>query len=154
MSQENVEVVRRAVEISAEAGRQGDPGAGFDKCVREGIVASDLDWRAGVRGGVGVAGIDDFAGRDGFIEFMRRWTEDFDDFRGRAQDRVDELGGTEAATEMINANTDWDRLSRDGKRDLVKVMVRRALVAPDRGDDRVTVEMHGDPIEGGDDASD
>jgi ketosteroid isomerase-like protein len=80
MSQENVETVRRAVEIFAEAVRQGDPGAGFDKCVREGIVASDLDWRAGVRGGVGVAGIDDFAGRDGFIEFMRRWTEDFDDF--------------------------------------------------------------------------
>jgi hypothetical protein len=80
MSQENVEVVRRAVEISAEAVRQGDPGAGFDKCVREGIVASDLDWRAGVRGGVGVAGIDDFAGRDGIIEFMRRWTEDFDVF--------------------------------------------------------------------------
>jgi hypothetical protein len=55
---------------------------------------------------------------------------------------------------MINANTDWDRLSRDGKRDLIKVMVRRALVAPGRGDDRVTVEMHADPIEGGDDASD
>ena len=89
MLQENVEVVRRAVEIFASAVRQGDPGAGFDMCVREGIVAPDLDWRAGVRGGVGVAGIDDFAGRDGFIEFMRRWTEDFDDFAVEAEEIID-----------------------------------------------------------------
>jgi ketosteroid isomerase-like protein len=89
MSQENVEVVRRAFEIFAEAVRQADPGAGFDKCVREGLVASDLEWRAGVRGGVGVAGIDDFAGRDGFIEFMRRWTEDFDDFAIEAEEIID-----------------------------------------------------------------
>jgi ketosteroid isomerase-like protein len=89
MAQENVEVVRRAVEIFASAVRQGDPGAGFDKCVREGIVDPDLDWRAGVRGGVGVAGIDDFAGRNGFIEFMRRWTEDFDDFAVEAEEIID-----------------------------------------------------------------
>jgi hypothetical protein len=89
MSQQNVEIVRRAVAIFAEALRQGDPGAGFDKCVREGVVSSDLDWRAGVRGGVGVAGIDDFSGRDGFIEFMRRWTEDFDDFAVEAEEIID-----------------------------------------------------------------
>ena len=89
MSQENVEIVRRAVVIFAEAVRQGDPVAGFDKCVREGIVASDLDWRAGLRGGVGVAGIDDFAGRDALLEFMRRWTEDFDDFAVEAEEFID-----------------------------------------------------------------
>jgi ketosteroid isomerase-like protein len=29
---------------------------------------------------MGVAGIDDFAGRDGYMEFTRRWTEDFEEF--------------------------------------------------------------------------
>jgi ketosteroid isomerase-like protein len=77
MSQENVEIVRRAFEIARE--QRGDPGAGFDQTVREGILASNLDWRGGVRGGRGVAGLEDAVGRDGYVEFIRRWTEDFDD---------------------------------------------------------------------------
>jgi ketosteroid isomerase-like protein len=89
MSQENVEVVRRAAEILVEAVRRGDPGAAFDDCVREGIITSDLAWRAGFRGGVGVAGIADFVGRDGFVEFMRTWTEDFDDFAVEIEEIID-----------------------------------------------------------------
>jgi ketosteroid isomerase-like protein len=90
MSQENVEIVRRAWEMLAKAVRRGDPpGAAFDECVREGIIASNLDWRAGVRGGAGAVGIGDFAGRDGFVEFMRRWTEDFDDFAIELEEIID-----------------------------------------------------------------
>jgi hypothetical protein len=80
MSRENLEIVRRAFDITLEAVRRGDLGAAFDGCIREGLIASDLAWRAGFRGGVGVAGIRDFVGREGFVEFMRIWTEDFDDF--------------------------------------------------------------------------
>jgi ketosteroid isomerase-like protein len=89
MSQEDVEVVRRAFAITAEAVRRRDPGAAFDECVREGLVASDLAWRAGFRGGVGVAGISDFVGRDGFVDFIRTWTEDFDDFAFDAEEFID-----------------------------------------------------------------
>jgi len=86
---ENVEVVRRAFEIVQEGVRRGDPGAAFDKSVREGIVASNLEWRAGARGGVGVAGAEDAVGRDGFVRFMRIWTEDFDELAVQLEEIID-----------------------------------------------------------------
>jgi ketosteroid isomerase-like protein len=88
MSQENVEVVRRASEVLLSLGH-GDPGAGFDESVRQGIVASNLEWRAGPRGGVGVAGLEDGVGRAGYVDFMRRWTEDFDDFGVETEEIID-----------------------------------------------------------------
>lgn len=81
MSKANVEIVRRALDITTDAVRQNDPGAAFDLCLREGLIDSELAWRAGPRGGVGVTGIGDFVGRDGFVEFIRTWTEDFEDFK-------------------------------------------------------------------------
>jgi hypothetical protein len=76
----NIEVVRRALDVTVKAVRRGDPGAAFDECLRERLIAPDLAWRAGFRGGVGVAGLRDVVGREGFVEFMRTWTEDFEDF--------------------------------------------------------------------------
>ncbi len=78
MSQENVEVVGRV----HEEWPRGVFSAGdvFDKWVREGLIVPDLEWRAGTRAGKGVPGIVDFAGRDGFVEFTRRWTEDFENY--------------------------------------------------------------------------
>jgi ketosteroid isomerase-like protein len=89
MSQENVEVVRRALDITLDAVRTGEPGTAFDECIRDGLIASDLAWRAGFRGGVGVPGIRDFVGREGFVEFMHMWTEDFDDFAIEAEEIID-----------------------------------------------------------------
>jgi hypothetical protein len=40
--------------------------------------------------------------------------------------------------------TDWDSLSFDGRRDLIRATVARAIVAPGRGPDRVTVERVGE----------
>jgi ketosteroid isomerase-like protein len=80
MPQENVEIVRRVFLMVQESLRRGDPGSSFDEWVREGLIAPGLEWRAGTRAGMGVAGIDDFAGRDGYMEFTRRWTEDFEEF--------------------------------------------------------------------------
>jgi ketosteroid isomerase-like protein len=88
MSQENVEVVRRASEVILGVGR-GDPGALFDESVRQGIVASNLEWSAGPRGGVGVAGLEDGVGRAGYVDFMRRWTEDFDDYGVEPEEIID-----------------------------------------------------------------
>jgi ketosteroid isomerase-like protein len=86
---ENVEVVRRAFEIVQEGIRRSDPGAAFDKSVRKGIVASNLEWRARERGGVGLAGMEDSVGRDGYVEFMRRWTEDFDELAVQLEEIID-----------------------------------------------------------------
>jgi ketosteroid isomerase-like protein len=36
-----------------------------------------------------VAGIGDVVGRDGWVEFMREWTEDFDDLTIEAEEIVD-----------------------------------------------------------------
>ena len=80
MSEENVEVVRRVIEITEEGLRTGDFGAAFDQALAEGVITSNVEWRAGRRGGVGVAGLGDVAGREGHVEIMRTLTEDFEDF--------------------------------------------------------------------------
>jgi ketosteroid isomerase-like protein len=89
MSQENVEIVRRAFELVQEGLRRGDLGAAFDQSVLEGIVASNFEWRAGMRGGVGVAGMGDVAGREGYLELLTTWTEDFNDFEQETEAIID-----------------------------------------------------------------
>ncbi len=64
------------------------------------------------------------------------------DVRDRAQDRVEHLGGSRVAV-VVNAAEDWDRLSLDARRALIRATVERVLVAPGRGD-RVTVELVGE----------
>jgi ketosteroid isomerase-like protein len=90
MSQENVEIVRRVLGIA----QQGidDPAAAFERCVREGLVASNVEWRAGGRGGMAVAGLDDVAGRQGYLNFVRVWTEDFDDLSLEVEEIIDAGG--------------------------------------------------------------
>jgi ketosteroid isomerase-like protein len=81
MSEENVEIVRRVTEIAEKSiPPWGEPGAGFDQCVAQGLISSNLEWRGGTRGGVGAAGLDDVAGREGFVQFIRTWIDEFDDF--------------------------------------------------------------------------
>jgi len=89
MSPENGAIVRRAFELVQEGLRQGDVGAAFDQSVLEGIVASNFEWRAGMRGGMGVAGMGDVAGREGYIELLTTWTEDFDDFEQETEAIID-----------------------------------------------------------------
>jgi ketosteroid isomerase-like protein len=72
MSEENVEVVRRGLEELQSGVERGDPGAAFDL----GIVADDFEWiLAGPFEGRSV-----WRGRKGWVEFMRMWTEQFDDY--------------------------------------------------------------------------
>jgi ketosteroid isomerase-like protein len=89
MSQENMEVVRRTLEISAEGIRRRDFGAAFDQGVVEGLISPDLEWKGGRRAGVGVAGLGDAVGREGMVGFMDRWTEDFDDFAMETEEVID-----------------------------------------------------------------
>jgi ketosteroid isomerase-like protein len=72
MSEENVEIVRRGLEELQSGVERGDPGAAFDL----GIVADDFEWiLAGPFEGRSV-----WRGHEGWVEFMRAWTEQFDDY--------------------------------------------------------------------------
>ena len=70
MSQENVELARRTFEGFQAGMAHGDPGAPFDS----GEVSPDCEW-VPFRG---LPGPQSYRGREGFVEFMRTWTEDFE----------------------------------------------------------------------------
>jgi ketosteroid isomerase-like protein len=89
MSEENVETVRRFIEIADEGLRRGDPGAGFDQCVAQGLISSNLEVRGGRRAGNGVAGLDDVAGREGYVEFLRTFTEEFENYASECEQIID-----------------------------------------------------------------
>lgn len=72
MPQENVEIVRRAWEVFKAGLERGDPGAPFDA----GLNAPDLEWHTPE----GFPGPPVYRGREGFLEFLRTWTEDFADW--------------------------------------------------------------------------
>jgi ketosteroid isomerase-like protein len=86
MSQENVEVVGRILEILQRA---QDIGVACDQWVSEGLVALDAEWRGGPRGGRGIAGLENAVGREEYVEMMRRFTEGFEDLRVEVEQIVD-----------------------------------------------------------------
>jgi site-specific DNA recombinase len=65
------------------------------------------------------------------------------DVRDQAQEQVDHLGGSLRPTITINAAEDWDRLSLDARRALIRATVDRVLIAPGRYH-RVTVKLVGE----------
>ena len=73
MSQENVEMVRQAVEEFQAGLERGDPGAFFDSPA----VADDYEW---IFETAALEGRSVWRGREGFLEFMRTWTEEFQDW--------------------------------------------------------------------------
>jgi ketosteroid isomerase-like protein len=72
MSHENVEIVRRMFEEFQAGMERGDPGAFFDSET----VADDYEWITDPP----LDGRSVWRGREGFVEFMRTWTEDFEDW--------------------------------------------------------------------------
>ena len=81
MSRENVEMVRRGFEVFQAGWERGDPVAAFDA----GFFAEDMDWFTPP----GFPGPAVFRGRDGFLEFMRIWTEDFEDWSVELERLID-----------------------------------------------------------------
>ena len=81
MSQENVEIVRRLWQDFQAGLERGDPGAWFD---RE-AVADDLEWIVSTP----LDGRYVWRGREGFVEFLRTWTEQFDDWSIRVERWID-----------------------------------------------------------------
>jgi DNA invertase Pin-like site-specific DNA recombinase len=60
--------------------------------------------------------------------------------RDEAQSKVDQLGGTDAAL-SISADRDWDVLTVDEQRALIRATVQSAEVSPGRGADRIAVSL-------------
>jgi len=72
MSQENVEVARRLFELFHIGMERRDPGAWTESE----DLADDFEWIPPP----GVPGLGTYRGREEFLEFMRTWTEDFEDW--------------------------------------------------------------------------
>jgi ketosteroid isomerase-like protein len=83
MSEENIEIVRRLVEEFQAGMERGDPGGFFDA----GLFAADSEWVTPQFEGRRV-----WRGREGFVEFMRTWTEDFEDWSIRVERLIDAGG--------------------------------------------------------------
>jgi site-specific DNA recombinase len=77
-------------------------------------------------------GLDDVqAARERLIELRAR--------REDARVRVEELRAAVAPSVTVDPG-DWDSLTLDGKRALIRAVLDRVLVAPGRGPDRITIE--------------
>jgi ketosteroid isomerase-like protein len=72
MSQENVELVRRGIKEFKAGLARGDPAVIFDS----GIVAPGAEWIPDPKAPLGLRLV--YRGREGFVEFMRTWTENWD----------------------------------------------------------------------------
>lgn len=79
-------------------------------------------------------GFDESAARQRLVELREA--------RDSAQANLDQLGGTRPAL-TINGDEDWDQLTLDERRALIRAIVARAVVHPGRGPDRIAVELVG-----------
>jgi ketosteroid isomerase-like protein len=81
MSQENVEIVRRLFEEFQAGIEQGDPGAAFDSDA----VADDYEWITSNP----FEGRTVRRGREEFVEFLRTFTDEFEDWSVRVERLID-----------------------------------------------------------------
>ena len=120
MSQEDVEIVRRAVEVFARDGTRGS---------FQGLVAEDVELHPAFE----VTGGTSFVGGEGFARFMRHWTEDFDDWKLE----VDELRDAGEAAVVARM-----RQSARGRVSGTPVELRYAMVFRLRGRQIVGMEVY------------
>lgn len=79
-----------------------------------------------------------FSGLDD-VDAARERLASLRDARDNARDRLHELQENVLPVVTLTAD-DWEVLTLGERRDLIRAVVERAVVAPGRGDDRVTVE--------------
>jgi hypothetical protein len=60
--------------------------------------------------------------------------------RDDALERYEELQSIDAPAVVLDAAADWESLSVEGRRGIIKAVLECALVAPGRGGDRITFE--------------
>jgi ketosteroid isomerase-like protein len=130
MSQANVEIVRQVLDAFQEGLERGDLGAAFDTA----MVAADAEWIPGR----GFPGPRSFRGREGFIEFMRSWTEDFEGWSNQVERLID--AGNDRVVGVF-------RQSATGKESGVPVEVRLATIYELEGGRIVRMRIYLDPTE-------
>jgi len=81
MSEENLEIARRLFDDFQAGVARGDPGAWFESE----LVADDFEWILSEP----LDGRTVWRGRDGFMQFMNNWTEQFDDWSIRVERWID-----------------------------------------------------------------
>lgn len=81
MSQGNVEIVRRLAEAVQRGVEQDDPGVIFDT----GLLANDAEWVLGAP----FEGKSVWRGRQEYVEFMRAWTSEFEDYSIQFEPLID-----------------------------------------------------------------
>ena len=81
MSKQNVEIIRAIVQAFIEGVERGDFSAAWDT----GAVAAQLEWIPAAE----MAEQRSFRGRDDFVEFMRGWTEDFEEYSVHLERLID-----------------------------------------------------------------
>jgi site-specific DNA recombinase len=132
------------VSISAEIAEQA-----VVEAVKE--LLAGIEGRASVESGAGEAAeelarrqdaldaairtFDGLEGEDAAREKLRELRE----ARDQARERHDELLAASAPAITVSAG-DWNLLSDEGKRDLIKAVIGSAVVRPGRGSDRITIE--------------
>jgi site-specific DNA recombinase len=87
------------------------------------------------------AAIRTFDGLEG-EDAARKKLRELREARDQARERHDELLAASAPAITVSAG-DWDLLSDEGKRDLIKAVIGAAVVRPGRGADRISIEPHG-----------
>jgi ketosteroid isomerase-like protein len=107
MSEENVEIVRQAFETFQAGMERGDPGAAYDS----GVMVVDAEWVTTRE----FEGRTVWAGREEFVEFVRTWTEQLDDWSVRVErlidaggDRVVALTHQSAIGKESGVPVEWD----------------------------------------------
>jgi len=88
------------------------------------------------------AAIRAFAGLSGEVAAIERLDE-LRAARDRAQERVDQLGSTRAAV-TVSAFKDWDLLTLDERRALIRATIDRVTITPGRGVERIEVDLLGE----------
>jgi len=120
--------------------------------VRE--MLAGIEGRASVESGVGEAAdelarcqdaldraIRTFVGLED-EEATRERLRELREARDQARERHDELLAASAPAITVSAG-DWESLTLDERRDLIRAVVERATISPGRGIDRISIELRG-----------
>jgi site-specific DNA recombinase len=105
---------------------------GIGEAERE-LEAGEQELAAAVRAFSGLEDVE--AARDRLLELRDR--------RDRARDRLAELQAAAAPAVTVTAG-DWDLLTLDEQRALIRVVIDRVNVAPGRGRERISVQARGE----------
>jgi exonuclease VII small subunit len=74
----------------------------------------------------------------GDVESARERLQELRTAVDEAQGRVDQLGGAGASL-SISGDRDWDLLTVDERRELIRLTIRSVVVGPGRGAERITI---------------